>query len=460
MGLFGVAMLTLATLDVFSQTGLRQALIQRQGDVTPYFRTVWSVQVVRGFILAGVLFFLSEPIAQLLGSPESAELIKALAVAPIIGGLANSRVVEIEKNLQFGRVVALNTSETSVDLAVSLVAVAIYPSAWALAWGRLAGVATTSLLSYLVAKPAYLSGKLQWQRFRELHSFGFWIFVSAIAAFVLVRGGEFLIARLLDPATLAQYQLALNLSNLPTMELAGIITAVAYPLFCRIRGQRDRLRSAFLDSLTAIAAVVCFCLCVIASTSEDLVNVLLGPQWAHAATLMPYLAIWGATRALGAASNSILQAVGQPKAATMNLLLMVAVFLPACFPAIYLGGALGLAWLLLLLGTAMQVIRYRSIERILGLRTRTLLHRLAVPALVSAVSTGISILLKWSMEDVPAPARLAAVGATAIVLYTGGLKCAGWLFGDKTLTTVISLLKRKNNATSQADLTNAASSPA
>ncbi len=47
-GLMGIAMLSIATLETFSQTGFQVALIQKKENVQPYLDTAWTVSVIRG----------------------------------------------------------------------------------------------------------------------------------------------------------------------------------------------------------------------------------------------------------------------------------------------------------------------------------------------------------------------------------------------------------------------------
>ena len=57
-GLLGIAMLAIATLETFSQTGFQAALIQKKDNVESYLDTAWTVSAIRGVVLFSFLFFL------------------------------------------------------------------------------------------------------------------------------------------------------------------------------------------------------------------------------------------------------------------------------------------------------------------------------------------------------------------------------------------------------------------
>src|SRR6185369_6957925 len=54
-GLMGIALVVTRWVEEFSELGLKDALIQKTGDVRPYLDTVWTAQILRGFGIAAVL---------------------------------------------------------------------------------------------------------------------------------------------------------------------------------------------------------------------------------------------------------------------------------------------------------------------------------------------------------------------------------------------------------------------
>jgi O-antigen/teichoic acid export membrane protein len=58
-GLLGIAVLTMYGLDVFSQTGLQQALVHKKSDITSDLNAVWTLLAVRGVLLFVAVFLLA-----------------------------------------------------------------------------------------------------------------------------------------------------------------------------------------------------------------------------------------------------------------------------------------------------------------------------------------------------------------------------------------------------------------
>jgi O-antigen/teichoic acid export membrane protein len=79
-GLFGIALLAMSALETFSQTGFQTALVQKQGDITPYLDNAWTVSVIRGTFLFIILFLSAPYIALFFNTPEASPIIQVIGV--------------------------------------------------------------------------------------------------------------------------------------------------------------------------------------------------------------------------------------------------------------------------------------------------------------------------------------------------------------------------------------------
>jgi len=61
--LMGIALLAMSTLEIFSQTGFKQVLVQKKENVESYLNSAWTVLILRGFILFVLLYFIASYVA-------------------------------------------------------------------------------------------------------------------------------------------------------------------------------------------------------------------------------------------------------------------------------------------------------------------------------------------------------------------------------------------------------------
>ena len=177
-GLFGIALLASAALETVTETGFEAALIQKKGDVKPYLDTAWTMQVIRGFVLAGILVVGAPMVAAFFREPQAALLLKVMALVVLVKGFTNIGVVFFQKELEFHRQFAYVFSGTLADLAVAITAAFVLRNAWALVCGFLAGNLVRAVASYIV-HPHRPRLRMEGARAKELYTYGRWIWAPA-----------------------------------------------------------------------------------------------------------------------------------------------------------------------------------------------------------------------------------------------------------------------------------------
>ena len=83
-GLFGIALLAMSALETFSQTGFSAALIQKKKDTGPYLDTAWTVQVIRGGVLALIAFLIAPYVAAFFDAPAARPILQVIALSMLL----------------------------------------------------------------------------------------------------------------------------------------------------------------------------------------------------------------------------------------------------------------------------------------------------------------------------------------------------------------------------------------
>ena len=99
-GLFGLALFAMSALEAFSQTGIQAALIQKKENIEGYLDTAWTMQAIRGAILALILFIIAPYVSIFFGQPVTL-ILRALGVSVLINGFANIGIIYFPKELEF-----------------------------------------------------------------------------------------------------------------------------------------------------------------------------------------------------------------------------------------------------------------------------------------------------------------------------------------------------------------------
>src|SRR3989344_5817094 len=100
-GLFGITLLAASFLDTFSQTGFQPALVHKKGDIRPYLDTSFIVQVIRGFLIALIIFVSAPYIAIFFKVEAAVPILRIMGFAIFIQGLENIATIYLQKELEF-----------------------------------------------------------------------------------------------------------------------------------------------------------------------------------------------------------------------------------------------------------------------------------------------------------------------------------------------------------------------
>ncbi|MBE9593190.1 MAG: lipopolysaccharide biosynthesis protein, partial [Proteobacteria bacterium] len=330
-GLLGIALLTMATLETFSQTGFHAALIQKKEDIKSYLDSAWTVLILRGLILFTILYLIAPYAATFFNAPEAKPIIQVIGVSFFLQAFTNIGVIYFQKELEFNKEFIYQFAGTLADFIVAVSAVLILQNVWALVFGLLAGNAVRLIVSYFIHpyRPR-LSSDLG--KAKELFVFGKWILGSSILVFLITQGDSIFVGKMLGVTALGFYQLAYRISNMPATEITHVISRVTFPAYSKLQDNLPKLREAYLKVLQFTAFLSFPIAGLIFVLAPDFTMIFLGEKWMPMVPAMQVLALWGLLRSIGATTGPLFLGVGKPRIAAKlqfaRLILLVIIIYP------------------------------------------------------------------------------------------------------------------------------------
>ncbi|HEX2028217.1 MAG TPA: lipopolysaccharide biosynthesis protein [Nitriliruptorales bacterium] len=382
-GLMGIALVALSFLETFSITGFKHALIQRREDIRRYLDTAWTVELIRNVLIAGALLGGAPVVAALFKTPEALPIVRAIAIAVLIGGFVNIGVVYFERELEFHKRFVFELAQTLAEVVVGVAAALVTRSVWALVFGVVAARAVRVVASYLL-HPYRPRPELDLGKARELYGFGKWVFRSDSVLYLLNNLDYVVVGRVLGAAALGLYKMAFTFSQLVATELTMVTSRVTFPAYSKLQGDLPRLRRAYQRTLHLIALSAFPVAVGSAVLSERFAEVVLGEAWTPMASAMALLCLAGLTRSLASTTGSLLRAIGRPATVAGLSFARLVVFAPTVLVFTVRWGLTGAAWSVL--GSSL-VVHWASLDlsaRAIGLPRRSLLGVIALPAVNSA----------------------------------------------------------------------------
>jgi O-antigen/teichoic acid export membrane protein len=102
-----------------------------------------------------------------------------------------------------------------------------------------------------------------------------------------------LVGRFYGAQSLGLYSRAYGLLLLPLRQVTAPLARVAVPVLSFLQDQPERYRRFFTVALSSVAYVSLPLICLLSALSNEVVGVMLGPDWAGAAPIFQILAIGG-----------------------------------------------------------------------------------------------------------------------------------------------------------------------
>lgn len=296
-GIFGIAMLVLAFLEIITETGINIFLIQEKADLKEYNDTAWVVSIGRG-ILMSLFLFLSAPLVVLFfKSPEAKPILFLTALIPLVRGFINPAIVRFQKELQFNKEFALRVSLFTLDAAVAIFLGMVTKSAASFVWGMLAAAAVEVFYSLVFMRPQP-TFQYDGQKAKEVVNRGKWITLAGFFNYLFENVDDTAVGRLINTSALGIYQVAYKISGLPLSEVADVVSKVTFPVYVKISGDGKRLKEAFVKTFLAISALVLPIGAILYFATDKIVLLLLGSKWASAIPVVRILAFFGVLRGI------------------------------------------------------------------------------------------------------------------------------------------------------------------
>jgi O-antigen/teichoic acid export membrane protein len=290
-GLVAVAMVAIDVLVSVTDFGMIPALVQQKEAQTGHYHAAWSVGLIRALTISLVVFFGAPIIAIIVGEPDVVDLMRVLALLPIIDALASIGLVELMRTLAFRQLAIVDIAKTLLNTVISI---SLAPSlgVWALVAGSLAGSLTYTIVSYILA-PYRPQLTLDWKQMRPLMRYGRWVFITSLVAVAGSAALRVVVSRQLGPVELGLYFLAAKLAFLPTEVASDVMGGVTFPLYARLQNEAEQVAQLFRANLLMLSALLVPTFTLIAVLAPALVTHVLGERWEGTEQIIQLLAIIG-----------------------------------------------------------------------------------------------------------------------------------------------------------------------
>jgi len=309
-GVFGIASMSLALLEILTETGINIFLVQEKEDVKKYINDAWLVSVIRGILIASFIIFTAPFVVAFFKIPQSIGIILLISIVPFIKGFINPAEVRFQKELQFNKEFYFRSAIFSLDSLVAVIVSLITHSAIGLVFGLIAGALFEVILSFILIKPVPAL-KFDLRRISKIFHKGKWVTLYGILNYAASKGDNIAIGRLIGAGALGIYQMGYTLATLPVSEIADVSNRVTFPVYSMISEDKHRLKNGFKKAVLFVSTVSVLIGLVIFFFPKDLFVFIFGQKWESTIIVLRPLATFGVIRAISGTTSSLFLGLGR-----------------------------------------------------------------------------------------------------------------------------------------------------
>jgi len=287
-GVIAIIILSIHFVDVLSDAGSQQYIIQKNDADNHDLNTAWTFDIIIKCIATFVIWLSAPWLADFLQNPALTNAIRVVSLTIPIRALRNPGIILLAKNLSYQKIFKLNVWQKVLSF-MSIMAVVIFePSYWAVIAGNFTSAFVLCIGSYyLIAyRPRLTIARLhlQW-------SFTRWALLRGLTGFGRSQADMLIASKIFSPTILGGYHLLRDLALTPALSL---IMPASEPLLAAISDAKKdkenlyyRIRLSIVALLTVIMPLSLF----IFNESALITSVLLGDQWINQHNLLAFFSM-------------------------------------------------------------------------------------------------------------------------------------------------------------------------
>ena len=287
-GLIALVTVFVAIANVFVQSGLNTALIQKKNADNLDFSTVFYTSLCVAVFLYGVLFVCAPLIADFYnGQTKLIPVVRVLGLMLLLGVVSSVQEAYVARNMMFKKLFYRSVGAIIPSGIFGITLAYLGLGIWALVGQQL-------MNSFLMCAIMWFTVKWRPQlvfsiaRFKGLFSFGWKLLCSALLDTFYRNIRDLVIGKLFTPADLGFYNRGSQFPHIIIANINSSIQSVLLPSLSTVQDDKPRLKSLARRSIKTSAFLILPMMAGLAAVAKPLTLVLLGEKWLPA---VPFIQI-------------------------------------------------------------------------------------------------------------------------------------------------------------------------
>ena len=311
-GCIGMLSIFMVLAESFIDGGFGSALIQKKSPTQVDYSTIFWWNIGMAFFMYAVLYFCAPAISRFYGIPLLCDVLRVQGIVLFIYALNVIQRNQLKKKLNFKLLAIVSVGTSIITLSITIVMAYSGFGVWALVAQNLIGAAIPSLVFWFYVKwrPEIV---FSWKSFKELFSFGFYMFLTHLLNNFSTKIQGLLIGKIYTPATMGYYSKAATTENLASHSISSIMGQVTYPLYAEAQHDFAKLLNMIKRLTTTIAYITFPLMFILLLCAKPIFVLLYSERWLQSVPYFQVLCLAGLAGCLQSVNLQAVAAIGKSK---------------------------------------------------------------------------------------------------------------------------------------------------
>ncbi len=288
-GLVGMVTALTGVLSIFRDFGLSSATVQRTDVTDEQLSTLFWINMAVGLLLTLVLWMAAPIVVILYHEPRLFWVTIALSGSFFINAAGVQHSAILQRQMRFTALATIQIISLVVSTAIGVALAVVGFGYWALVVMTFVLPVASTIGFWLIAR--WIPGKPRKNvGVRPMMRFGGTVTVMSVLVYAAYNLDKILLGRFWGAAALGVYGRSYQIISIPTENLNGTFSEIAFATLSRLQDEPSRLKSYFLKGYSLVIALTVPMTIAIALFPQDLITVVLGAKWNQAAPILRLLA--------------------------------------------------------------------------------------------------------------------------------------------------------------------------
>lgn len=309
-GVVSIITIFTAILNLFIDSGFKNALIQKKNADQLDFSTVFYFNVLMGILLYIGMAVAAPVIAGFYEKEYMTPYIRVMSLTLVIGGINGVQTAIVSRRMEFKRFFYSTLAGTMASAVIGIGMAYAGMGVWALIAQRLVNqFIDTVILWFTVRWRPSLTFSLE--RLKPMFSYGSKLLGSSLLNSLTGNLAGLIIGKAYPADMLAYYDKGRRIPTMVVENLQTAVQSVLFPVLAQWQDDKQQLRRILRSSFMTAAYCIFPCMVGLGVCAEPIIRILYTDKWLE---MVPYLQLWCFVFAfylLHTAHLQVIQAVGR-----------------------------------------------------------------------------------------------------------------------------------------------------